>query len=843
VMGGGQQGNGPYMFRAKSERNVLIDTHRSQQISIMEVMQDLAESFRQSEINRAADLRLIQNEIKETFEALRLTNNPPPMVGDEGATVVRTVWQWIRGFQSNFIGFSDNTIRRPVDNLILALSRQARQAKAYKVERAIIRGLTFKVMADRQAEIKRAHSETCEWIFSPSAKRPSADHFAEWLKDGDGIFWVGGKPGSGKSTLMKYIYNNVRTKQMLAQWSGDSTLVTACFYFWAGGTFMQNSIDGLLQSMVCQVLRQCPSLIPTAFPKEWNLLMEPGPEDVSFQREDLIKAIKSLTTAEDLKHKFCFFIDGLDEYDGYDRDVATLMRTLALSPFVKICLASRPHNAFVDAFGGSPNRMLYVHEFTDWDIQLYVKDILESNSEFTKRMDQDPDGYGRLVEYIRKEANGVFFWVYLVSMQLLNGMENADRMSDLQRKLEKVPKDLKALFAYILDSVDEADHEQQAKMLYVACQATAPLDLIAYSFLDEEDPEFAVGSPVRAMESEKVVRRCADMRKRIVARCKLLLEVVEAPSTGLDSGSQILYFGTKVNFLHRTVVDYLRESEAQQLLASRLKTPFDPRREICNMLLAQLKFSHGHLSPQIAWANDGTIHERVVQFFFQARALELLTNQPAGNLVNQLQTTIVALRGEAEIYWWQPVKSYFDPKAPIYFLRLVIRNQLHLYLEWKLKTCHLEFIPTSAEMAYLLACALEQQVDTKDWRISNANTVKMLLDGGANPNYDLYHREVTTPWHHFLLLLNEDYVETGGLQYPVWDRKISHIIQHCILGGADLTPFSIPTKPKSTCSYWEWKIRTVEESIQQSISSENAKYLINLVQRQRRKYWFRGWFW
>ena len=95
--------------------------------------------------------------------------------------------------------------------------------------------------------------------------------------------------------------------------------------------------------------------------------------------------------------------------------------------------------------------MLYVHEYTDSDIQQYIKDVLEMNTTFVSRMQQDREGYRQLVEYIHKEANGVFLWVYLVVADMLNGVENADRMSDLQGKLKKVPTDLKALFTQVRD--------------------------------------------------------------------------------------------------------------------------------------------------------------------------------------------------------------------------------------------------------------------------------------------------------------------------------------------------------------------------------------------------------
>ena len=45
-----------------------------------------------------------------------------------------------------------------------------------------------------------SHRATFDWIFSEDGPG-----FAQWLKDGKGVYWIYGKAGSGKSTLMKFI--------------------------------------------------------------------------------------------------------------------------------------------------------------------------------------------------------------------------------------------------------------------------------------------------------------------------------------------------------------------------------------------------------------------------------------------------------------------------------------------------------------------------------------------------------------------------------------------------------------------------------------------------------------
>jgi hypothetical protein len=452
--------------------SVVLNASRSQQNLAMAMLTDAKESSRRLEINRVNELQTVLVAMTKGFKALAQPNR-------KGVNLRKRALKPAGNSQRK-------TALRPAIGTLLDLSQQALKAHTYSVERQIIQELSFAGMRHRQLDIKEAFTDTFEWIFSPSDDQPSPSHFSKWLQEGNGTFWISGKPGSGKSTLMKFIMKDPRTQNLLSQWAGTSTLVSANFYFWSPGTPMQKSINGLLRSLTYQILRQCPHLIQDSFPKIWLDLMERQdrrPSDSSVTDLDqLMSAVKCITKANNPNTKFCFFIDGLDEYEGFDRDIAKLIKSLASSDSVKVCLASRPHNVFLSVFGHNPGLMFYIHDFTDRDIRHYIQTVLEENPDFVERKQQEPQNYNQLAEYIRAHANGVFLWVYLVVLQVLDGMENRDRMSDLQRRLERLPTDLRALFTHMLNSVDESYHEQQARMLLVACAAIQPLSLIAYFF-------------------------------------------------------------------------------------------------------------------------------------------------------------------------------------------------------------------------------------------------------------------------------------------------------------------------------------------------------------------------
>lgn len=95
----------------------------------------------------------------------------------------------------------------------------------------ILRDLSFPGMNHRFEEVADAHSATFEWMFKSDTsgrnllESPSSELFMKWLSSGGGIFHVSGKLGSGKSTLMKFLYENSRTKEELEKWAGMSEAI------------------------------------------------------------------------------------------------------------------------------------------------------------------------------------------------------------------------------------------------------------------------------------------------------------------------------------------------------------------------------------------------------------------------------------------------------------------------------------------------------------------------------------------------------------------------------------------------------------------------------------------
>jgi hypothetical protein len=511
-----------------------------------------------------------------------------------------------RDMRDIFTGIEDKLRKQETRNQTMqALLTAAASGSRYSAEQIILEQLRFDEIDYRFDAIRRAHEQTLSWLFGDVEQRSPAT-FDEWLSSEDDLYWISGKPGSGKSTLMKYLCEHPRTTELLNSWSKDKRLISASYFFWDAGKPLQKSQEGLLRSLLFEILRKCPDMIAEAYPRTWRLFASEPVDPTSSNNENgtlavtpsvpaLLETIRNLgTVAAESGYKFCFFIDGIDEYEGQPSDMIDLMRILRTMSNVKICVSSRPWNEFEREFGFDSSRKIYMQDFNGKDINAYVNDTFEKDENYQELEDRAQNGQP-LIDEIVQAANGVFFWVYLVVKSFQEGLENGDRAADLRERLRMLPKDLNEYFRrIILSDVAEFYHEHSAEMFRVTIEGEEEIPLIAYWFI-REDPQYVLDMERKPLTVQQVNKRTKDTVKRLNAACKGLLETrhVDNPSTPGDVASlpSSILFDRKVGFLHRTVREYLMLEETRQILDTWSSKTFEPHETICKILLAQIKSS------------------------------------------------------------------------------------------------------------------------------------------------------------------------------------------------------------------------------------------------------------
>jgi hypothetical protein len=122
------------------------------------------------------------------------------------------------------------------------------------------------------------------------------------------------------------------------------------------------------------------------------------------------------------------------------------------------------------------------------DIRKYVGDHLGENPAF-QMLRSDNEEVRQLVHEIVEKVNGVFLWVCIVVRSLVEGLQNADRILDLKRRLHAFPSDLNEYFRHILNSLDPIYKVQVVWGFEAALVPPIPLSLVHFWYLDREEEE------------------------------------------------------------------------------------------------------------------------------------------------------------------------------------------------------------------------------------------------------------------------------------------------------------------------------------------------------------------
>lgn len=624
-------------------------------------------------------------------------------------------------------------------SLSVAMARLEGEGKTIASDQRFLRSLYFQRFMTRHDKIETAHARTFEWMFRDSnSQDPEPRRFVEWLRSKDGSFWIQGKAGSGKSTLMKFLWHHRSTLHHLQHWAGTNKLVMASYFFWAAGNDLQKSQEGLLRTLLFEILRNCPELIHIArdvlsHNEDWAMVADQDSWSLTSLQQMCLAVMR-----QELPARFCFFIDGLDEYRGNNQELIEFIQTLIRYPHVKACVSSRPWAQFKHAFGHDTIWKIKLEDLTAEDIRQYTHDRLDGDRQF-KELKRDDVNYENLANDVVRRAQGVFLWVFLVIRSLLEGAQYADSIDEMRHRLDRFPEDLEDFFKHMLDDIPPFYRPQASMTFKIATTAHRPLPLVIHSFTDDfmKQPHFALTAKISPLSEREILFKRKQIPDRLDARCKGLLEVVRwvnAPS---------LYHEYEVDFLHRTVRDFLHNStEVDTMFQRDLSPEFNPSLILCHAFLADLKLSWTEFQPY----NDNNNSE----FSMVHSVLEILNYARRVQVELDDSTRIYPVLDETERvlfspgYEWRP-KS--EGKAA--FLGRAVQFGLHDYVNRKLSNDSRDTSTSylSSTGRPLLHYALLTESSNESLQTIDTALVMCLLEHGANPNQK-YRNE--TVWSLFL---------------------------------------------------------------------------------------------
>ncbi len=379
--------------------------------------------------------------------------------------------------------------------------------------------------------------KTCEWL----SKLPK---YLEWFNRQHGLLWIKGKPGAGKSTLVRHVLaTDERTRH---------AIVFASFFFHARGSVLQKSPLGLFRSLLHQILQQVPELLlrfSSIFQKECETQGKIG-EKWHWHERDLEDFFKIHVAGAAKTYKMRIYVDALDECGKAAASnlvgfFTRLMNKVAFTnASLSICFSCRH---YPDVALGNGLEVCIEDENHD-DIELYIQNTIENavHDKETAEVIRD--------EVVRK-SSGNFQWTVLVLPKVVDLYRNGYPLKIIKSRIQAIPSELEELYQELLKGIPDEDLPHSLRLMQWICFALRPLSLEELRFATIVD----ANTPYQSISDCQNAEECGyaktdeQMKKRIRHLSRGLAEAKQHENIWI------------AQFIHQSVKDYLIQSGLQIL--------------------------------------------------------------------------------------------------------------------------------------------------------------------------------------------------------------------------------------------------------------------------------------
>jgi hypothetical protein len=729
----------------------------------------------------------------------------------------------------------------PTDHGATAYLDEMRQVVTDQV---ILQVLEMPTVHTRFDSVATQKEGTFEWIFTePDIVFEKEPHltttFPDWLKSGDGIFHICGKPGAGKSTLMKFLCRHPTTNVLLNHWSGKHELLFAKFFFWKMGADEQKSIGGLIRSLLYQILCKEPQLARQIFSKRTRERMVDGlrrrPSAI-LEPDEIMAGFSRLVQVSTLSRRdrdapgirVCLFIDGLDEFDDSNinhsrRDLVDELQKWATNSNgqVKICVSSRIEEPFMEML--DRDKRFSLHNLTKKDIEIYIHSTLRAHPAFLKHQERSPQECQVLISSLERYTQGIFLWVALMLKELESCLDDGCSVELLQGIVHKIPQDWNEFLEDILCRVNKHFRKGVEALLAALVRATGILmshhdhyskNYILFDTVDRPLPLHVWGAFMILQASDKGILMLADVAMDrfgfekevwfnlemgdaqvmdtiggiIERRCKGLVQV-----TRPDSNSDSFPFGI-VEFTHRSIPEYL-----EYYLSRRPGSGLDKDRQA---------------TVTLSWATLKYLEFKPIsQSFPRAQPLPLQTRRQRQITYCSTTATLLTLVRQLRIDdTWEDIFRIFvsiGALGPLMRMRICTNIYdsaacgLHEFIDWLFRKTDL--LADDSTQIFMMDWVIDQFKDFPIHIYNVPRTMEILLthNGGLVQESSTGLKFGLPLWYTLVERIlepiradNTQYKVLLGSLLKVWLKHGANPrVRICLLAGKSITISSLPDNP------------------------------------------------
>jgi protein SERAC1 len=408
-------------------------------------------------------------------------------------------------------------------------------------EQECLQKLAYNEIDSRQSNIHSELPGTCQWILRDPV-------FVTWKRRLDvdnhgGLLWIKGKPGAGKSVMMKKILGLVRNEKLEPE-----TIIS--FFFNARGSELERSTLGMFRSLVHQILRQDSSM-RYDFASRYKERCRTIGENWEYQQFELQEfLLRSFSRRRDTV--LYVFIDALDECKEEEvRGVAYYLReltdrALAAGNILNVCISSRRYPTIT--LSRCPE--IDLEKGNSGDINRYVQ----------KRMAIHGSGQylHDLSSHITQKASSVFLWAVLVVDMIHRVWDSGMGVAEIEKLIKQTPGQVKDVFEQLIETFSDDERAEACRLFqWTLFRGSGDVESLQYMMLfsTKHYPSFA------ALHRSEGKLDVETFRRRIIHLSRGLIEFVKVGSH------------TTLQVIHESVRDWLLYENGFNQLDKSIKNP------------------------------------------------------------------------------------------------------------------------------------------------------------------------------------------------------------------------------------------------------------------------------